>query len=225
MRGLSRNLTFWILTLVFLGLVGGIGWLVIPAQLRSVSASRAELIQLAAQVSENEQFLATLGSIEKEPETLDELYQKATLSLPMSPQPEILILQLDGLLASLSLSTATIEVPLSAPVSEEGTGQTAITKFTISGSMSFDQVKQLIVQLRTLSRWNQLTAIDITTEGEKTTATITGQASSRVSSPKTFTGKQTFLADAEALFNRFTPYTTVPNIETEGNFGKSNPFD
>lgn len=223
MRALVRNLYFWIATLILLAVVGTILLWFVPPLINQIKTNRAELAKLNTEVSDNEQFLATIQIIEEQTTILDSLNEKALLSLPKDTQPEILILQLEGLLESLNLSLVKIEAPLGTQVtSAEGQGT---QKFTLTGTMTFDQTKQLITRLRGLSRWNKLISIDITQQQDRTSVTIAGEAFSKPGTPKSFTGSKTFLTDAKALFDSLTPYTTIPDVQTEGNFGKNDPFN
>lgn len=226
MKLLIKNLYFWAATVCLVLVVGGASLWFLPPLLKQFKENKDKIISLDAQISENEQFLATLKSIEKQSATLDSLNNKAQLSLPKEPQPEILILQLDGLLKSLSLDKVAIEVPLTATAaSKNAPAGMVVTKFTLTGKMSFAQVKELIASLRGLSRWNKLTSLDLSQTELVTTVTLSGESYSKTEAPKPFTGSQSFLANATQLFDSLTPYTTVPDVKTEGSFGKNDPFN
>lgn len=227
LRLLTRSVYFWVITVVVIAVVIILGVYFFPPLVSNVRQSRQKATELSTKISEHEQFLATLATLEAKSTELDQLHEKAVLSLPEKPQPEILMLQLDGLLKSLELPQVSIEVPLT-PSKTEGesaaTNSQSITEFTLSGQVSFDKAKELIVKLRTLSRWNKLTGITIAKTAEATTTTLVGQVFSKPSNPKGFSGKGSFLDEATKLFNNFEPYTTIPNVTTEGTFGKNNPF-
>jgi hypothetical protein len=224
MKLLARSLYFWIATVLLVVAVGGATLWFLPPLLKQFKENSDKIAALDSQIAENEQFLATLQGIEKQSTTLDALNDKAQLSLPKDPQPEILILQLDGLLKSLNLNKVTIEVPLTATVAKNAPAGLAVTKFTLTGKMSFAQAKELIANLRGLSRWNKLTALDLSQSEAVTTVTISGESYSKAGQPKAFTGSKSFLANASKLFDSLTPYTTIPNVKTEGTFGKDDPF-
>lgn len=224
MKLLVKNMSFWIATLVLVGALLVSGLFLIPPLISQVSSNRAEINELSTKIAEGEQFLTTLRGIEQKSDQLEQLFEKAALSLPKEPQPEILILQLDGLLQSLDLASTKIEVPLTG-AAEPAEGAEQTTRFTLEGTMSFDQVKGLIAKLRTLSRWNKLTAVDITIEEATTRATLTGEAYSKPSAPQTFSGAPSFLDNASAAFTSLNPFTTLPDVKTEGTFGRQNPFN
>lgn len=225
MKLLFKNFTFWIATVCLLALIGGASLWFLPPLVKQFKENNAKIASLDTQVAENEQFLTTIQAIEKQSETLESLNEKAKLSLPTDPQPEILILQLDGLLKALQLNKTTIEVPLTPTVAKNAPAGLAVTKFTLTGKMSFTQAKELITRLRTLSRWNKLTSLDISQADGVTNVTLSGESYSKPGAPKAFTGSKTFLTNAVKLFDSLTPYTTVPDITTEGNFGKNDPFN
>ncbi len=226
MKLLLKNIYFWVATFCLVLVVGGASLWFLPPLLKQYKENKAKIASLDVQISENEQFLATLQGIEKQSSTLDDLNEKAQLSLPKDPQPEILILQLDGLLKSLNLDKVAIEVPLTATTaSKNAPAGMVVTKFTLTGKMSFAQAKELIASLRGLSRWNKLTSLDLTHTEVATTVTLSGESYSKNTAPKPFTGSQSFLANATKLFDSLTPYTTVPDVKTEGTFGKSDPFN
>lgn len=225
MKLLVRSLYFWIATICLLAVVGGVMIWFLPPLLAQFKEKNAKIASLNTQISENEQFLSTIQGIEKQSTTLDTLNEKAQLSLPKEPTPEILILQLDGLLKALELGNVTIEVPLTpATAAKNAPAGYTVTRFTLTGKMSFTQAKELVVRLRGLSRWNKLTALDVTQSETSTSVAVSGEAYSKPGQPKAFTGSQAFLANATKLFDTLTSYATIPDVTTEGNFGKSDPF-
>lgn len=225
MKILAKNLYFWVATVLLLVITTVAALWFLPPLLNQLQTNRNELATLKTDVAANEQFLATIQGIEKQTTTLQSLNEKATLSLPKDTQPEILMLQLEGLLEALNLGGIKIDAPLSAPATGASGEVQQVTKFTLTGDMSFAQAKELIVRLRGLSRWNKLTAIDLSQSESRTTVTIAGEAYSKPGSPKNFTGSPSFLADAKTLFDSLTPYTTIPDVKTEGSFGKNDPFN
>ncbi len=226
MKLLFSSLYFWVATAILLGAIIVFSLFFAPPLLGKISSNKSEIQKLTTQIAENEQFLTTLKVLEEESDQLDVLYEKATLSLPKEPQPEILILQLDGLLKSLELDKVTITVPLTGTGTKVGAKAptSQATKFTLSGAMSFEKAQELIVKLRGLSRWNKLTSVDLTRQGVITTVAIAGEAAAKPGAPKPFSGSKTFLADATRLFDSLKPYTTIPDVTTEGTFGRDDPF-
>jgi hypothetical protein len=222
MRLLSRSLYFWVATILVLILVLIAAVYVFPPIVSEVRTNQQTASGLEQQINDHEQFLVTLASLEKEKEKLDELHEKATLSLPSEAQPEILQLQFDGLLQSIGLKDVAISVPLN---SGEGEGEEFV-QFTLDGVMSFDKTKELIAQLRTLSRWNRITTISLTQGqgGVDTSVSLTGKAFFKGGKPKDFSGQSSFLTQAQDLFDNLEAYTTIPDVTTEGTFGKQNPF-
>ncbi len=223
MNTLLSNKFFWISTvLTFLLLFFAILWL-FPPLIAQMKERRESLTNLDSQIKSNEQFLNSVKGLEKNPSQLDQLYELSMLSLPKTPQPEILMLQLDGMLKSLGLNQATISVPLgTAQVSTDPAA--ANTVFTVTGEMDYSKAKELIAKLRTLNRWNKASSIDIVRALDKSTATITSVAFSKPNSTKEFSGDVNFLANAAKILSQFQNYATVPDITNEGVFGRVDPF-
>lgn len=223
MRSLFRNIYFWVAAGITLAVIIFAAVFIFPPLIGQVRSNHAKIKQLESEVAANEQFLSTIKSLEKQKTTLDTLHEKAILSLPTTPSPEILLLQLDGLLKSMNLTKMTIDVPLSATTDKKDAAK-AKTVYSLTGPATFDQAKELIVKLRTLSRWNKLTQVSITKAGEEVKLIISGEAFSKPVDAKAFSGAPNLLTDAAKFFEAFEAYTTVPDVTTEGSFGKTDPF-
>jgi hypothetical protein len=156
-------------------------------------------------------------------------------------------LQLDGLLGSLGLSNAKITVPFgSATTASAAASDTSDSKpgtvgnttkpvvksdvanqtvVTIAGEMDYDHTKALLAALRSFSRWNKVTALDITQSGTVTNVTVSLQVFTAPDATADFTGADgDFLVRAKKIFGSLKQYATVPNYQTEGSYGRSNPF-
>lgn len=223
MRYLFHSLYFWLIAGVTLVLVIVAATIFFPPVSSQVRANIAQIKQLEGQIAANEQFLVSIQSLEEQRATVEKLHQQAGLSLPETAQPEILLLQLDGLLKSLELANISINVPLASTADKKDQAQ-AITTFTLTGAASFDQAKTLIAKLRTLSRWNKLIQASFTKSGDGTSLIISGQAFSKPLASKTYSGNANLVAEATKFFDSFQAYTTVPDVTREGNFGKTDPF-
>lgn len=219
MRVLARSIYFWVATIATLIAIAVATLYVFPPIVSQVRTNQQTAAELDKQINDNEQFLVTLSTLEQETATLDKLYEQATLSLPIEAQPEILQLQFDGLLQSIDLGDVSISVPLTS-----GNAAESFVQFTLDGTMSFEKTKELIAQLRTLSRWNRLTGVSITRSDTATSVSIAGKAFYKSGKPTTFSGESSFLANAKELFEGLKAYTTIPDVRTEGTFGKQNPF-
>lgn len=225
---LVKNKTFWIATVVFLLIGGGIGWLVFPRAYHSFQEKRATDAALAKQIDEETQFIATVRGFSKQGATIDSLNQKARELLPTTAESDLLALQLEGLLSSLGLGNFSITVPLSAasgptvnPAAAVGNNQS----FTVAGSASFTQLENLLSALKKFGRWNKISSFEITESGTGSSVTVVANVFTRSATPTAFDGKNQMLLDqASALFKTFNGYTTAPNAATEGNYGRSDPF-
>jgi len=223
MKHLTHNLYFWLASLVVLGIALILGIFVYSPLFAQVNESKRQSAELDKQIASQEQFMTTIQALSREPETLQALNEQASLALPSVPQPEILQLQLEGLLKSVELGNATIDVPLSAATQTKDSAAT-VTRFSITGSMSFAQTKTLLIKLRTLNRWNKISGVTISKGENISQVTIQGEAFSRPANQTTFSGGRDFLTQATKLFSSYDSYTTIPDIKKEGTFGKDNPF-
>lgn len=248
---LVRNKIFWIMTLVFLGAALSVTWLTYPSLLRQLQANRAQGVTLNQTLDQQKQYAALVKSLSAEEKTVNELYQSAQYALPATTSGEILLLQLDGLLNSIKLGSATITAPFATAVpapaaastdasgvkpSTQGgnnptttpvvkSGAQGLTNFTIVAETDFGTLKVLIEKLRHMARWNKITSVDVTVTGDKMTATIISQIFTKPDATKEFSSTDPqFLTKAKELFSSFVSYTTVPDASKEGNYGRSNPF-
>lgn len=223
MNNLLRNKFFWASTVVtFVVLFFAALWL-FPPLIAQMKERKQSLSDLDSLIQSDEQFLNSIRGLERNPSQLNQLYELSMLSLPETAQPEILMLQLDGMLNSLNLGQATISVPLSQVQTSTET-PISNTIFTITGEMDYAKAKELIAKLRTLNRWNKATSIEIVRANDKSTATITSEAFSKPSSSKEFSGNVNFMSNATKVLSQFQNYATIPDITTEGNFGRTDPF-
>jgi len=241
---------FWLSTALFLVLGLGIIWKIYPPLLSQARQNKTQNTDLTAQVNQAQQYLTLVKQLSSDTTTVDSLYSSAAVALPASADTENLLLQLDGLLASLKLSNVSITAPISQVVSttspaaptsgtavpQTQTGSSTTTPvvnsdaksqstFTLSGEMSYGSALQLVQKLRTFARWNKITVIDITQTGGKTTATITAQVFSKAAPTSDFSGSDNqFITKAKNLFSQYQSYASVPDATKEGSYGRSDPF-
>lgn len=243
-----RSWLFWVATALFAIISLGIIWKVYPPLLGRVSDQRTTLEHVNQNIAEEERYLAIVKGLKERQKDVDQLHAQASLALPVTSEPDLLLLQLDGLLGSLGLSNAKITVPFGSATtasasaatdtgdSKPGTvGNTSKpvvksdvanqTVVTIAGEMDYDHTKALLTALRSFSRWNKVTALDITQSGTVTNVTVGLQVFTAPDATADFTGADgDFLARAKKLFGSLKQYATTPNYQTEGSFGRSNPF-
>jgi len=245
-----RHIFFWISTVVFLVITLGIIWKVYPPLLGKVNDQRDSLEKVGQNITEEQRYLAVVKSLTDRQQVADQIYDKAVQALPLTLAPDLLLLQLDGLLASLQLGNATVTVPFGqaavpilAPATPSGetkpgsvgnssatkpvvSGQSATqTTFTIAGEMDYPKVKALLVALRQFGRWNKVTSIEINKSSDKTTVTVVCQAFAAANTTADFGGSDpNFLNNAGKVFNALKQYTTAPNYQTEGQYGRIDPF-
>ncbi len=228
MSFLIRSRWFWFSTGLALLFSVGMVIFIYPSLIKQYNDHKSQVKDLDSQIQANEQYLLSVQTLEKSPEQVDQLYGKASQVLPSKAEPEILQLQLDGLLQSLALTKISLNVPLvdTAAPDPNSAAQTAAkaTPFTLVGSMDFNQVKSLIEKLQTFTRWNKVTSVDISRTLEGMNATISGEAYSRSTTVKDFTASKDFLTKATATFNNNQIYATLPDVKTEGNYGRNDPF-
>lgn len=238
---------FWVGTLIFLAISMGILWKVYPPLLGQTNAQRNTLAVVDADIKEEEQYLAIIKSLQDNKSKVEQLHTQAGQALPVGADADLLLLQLDGLLTSLNLSNASVTVPLNqtaAPVSSSAsteevkpgsTGSTSKpivkteiagqTTVTISGEMDYTKTRELLTSLRSFSRWNQVTGLDIIQSAGKTTTTLICQVFNAPASTADFSGTDpNFLANATKLIGSLKQYAATPNYQSEGSYGRTNPF-
>lgn len=253
MHNLFISKYFLVVTGLFLAITIAVIWLFFPPAIELLNENKAAKLSLAEQIQTNQADADAVKDLVSAKTTIADLYDKASLALPSSPSADILLLQFDGLTESLGLN-ATITVPFSegslasqvaaptAPASDEeikpGSGSAGGTQpiitssdigtktdWSLSGEWDYPTVLSLLTKLKTFGRWNTVTSIDITAAADKATATISGKVFWTPTSNLQFSGSaKELLSQAKTLFDGYQPYTTIPDITKEGNFGKSNPF-
>ncbi|OGD61201.1 hypothetical protein A3A71_01225 [Candidatus Berkelbacteria bacterium RIFCSPLOWO2_01_FULL_50_28] len=250
---LARSKGFWISTVVFLLVSVGLIWFVLLPMMTSYRATTDEIASTTEQLESKKQFLATVQQLSNDQTSLETTFAAATAALPITTDPENLLIQLYALTKDLGLD-ATIIVPFdksstvgtqSTPpatsgddvspgpvsssqpivVSEPATGSKG-AEFSITGEISFSQVNSLIRRLWSFSRWNKISSIDIANASDKMSVTVSSQVFSRPGvTESSFAGTDSeLLSKARQLFGSLKQYSTVPDIEKEGNFGRTNPF-
>lgn len=248
MKFISGKL-FIVSTLSFILVVGVFIWFFYPPVLNVRQENVTKEKSLDAKIAEKTLLNQTIKKIESDSVELDRLYDLAEQALPDTEKSDLLLLQLDGLTKSVGI-TATITVPftsgaaatttppVAAPEDESeikaGTSgaSSAIpivtgsdSSFSLSGDFSYAQTKTLLAKLRSFIRWNQLTALDLSVAGDKLTVTVAGKTFWSNNKPAELkTDGKTLIDSAKKLFDSYESYSTEPNIETEGVFGRANPF-
>jgi len=252
MNSLIKSRTFWVATALFLLVTLAIIWLALPPALRAIQDVRKKLSEIDSQIATQQTRLETGRALKKNSAELDSLYEKASLALPKTADLDQLMLQLEGLLASLKLD-ATLSLPLQASspqstasagpvitsndteVRPGGAGTTTTsppptepgkkTTFTITGKYGFSDTRRLLTSLKNFSRWNKISSIVIKVSSDTSTSTVTAEVFYASSKPPEYTGTASELMEQarQALAN-LTSYTTAPSVEKEGNFGRIDPF-
>lgn len=248
---LVKNKFFWIITLLFLLVALALVWLIYPPLMRQLQDNRSQLAALDATLSQEKQYAELVKTLTSQNEQVLSLYQSAKVALPVTTSGEILLLQIDGLLHSINLSSASVTAPFAAavpaaapapadtsgvkPSSQSGTSPTTSTPIvksndqaasmvTITADTDFGTLKTLIEKLRHLARWNKITSISVTVS-TKMTVVITTQIFTKADAAKGFAGTDPqFLTKATQLFSSFTSYATTPDATKEGNYGRKDPF-
>ncbi len=250
MRHLITTKYFLVVTGLFLLLTTVLIWFFFPPLLNTLNENRSLTAELAGKIASSQAEATTVRELEAASASLNDLYDKASTALPTAPTADLLLLQLDGLTKNLGL-TATITVPFSegAPTTQlttppdantvkpgsgsMGSVQPLITSsvtgtgtvFSLSGEWDYPSVLKILSKLKTFSRWNAVTSIDLTKTTDKMTATISGKVYWTPSSKSEFSGSVgSLLSQAKALFESSQIYAVAPDVTKEGNFGKSNPF-
>ena len=244
---LLTNRTFLIATLLFLLVaIGGI-WLFYPPALRKFNEIKTQQQQLTDELAATQATVDSLAVFSAKEADLNKYYDLASNALPTAPGSDILMLQLEGLTQSLGVS-ATITLPFSgtavaaqpapASSSEEdvspggasNSGQPVVaasssqSQFTIAGKFDFNTTRALIRKLSTFIRWNTITAVSITSSNDGFSASISGQTYWLPGQAADSTFGSDVLTRAAALFSGFDSYTSTPDVTTEGNFGRNDPF-
>ncbi len=253
MRHILASRYFLIITALFLAVTMTIIWFFFPPVLKTFKDIRVTTNSLTDQIETSQIDGVRAKDLVVEEATLASLYDKASLALPSSPSADLLLLQLDGLTKSLGLD-ATITVPFSstslanqvaapaAPTNDNdikpGSGSTGgsqpiinpsgtgtNTDWSLTGDWDYPTTLNLLTKLKTFSRWNAVTSIDLTSTAEKSTTTISGKVYWTPTANLQLTGSaQDLLDKAKTLFDSYQSYATVPDVTKEGNFGKTNPF-
>ncbi len=245
MNLLIKQPLFWIATTLFLILGVGALLYLMPPLVSDLSNSRAKIQELNSQISEKQNYLAQVAVLKDDGEAIESYYATAGKALPTSVETDSLLLQLEGMVNILRLSGATITVPFStaattaASSSSEGvtTGGSANsttspvvksngsqTTFTISGKFGFNDMRTLLQSLRSFSRWNKITSIELTKSGDEYSATVISQIFWLSGDNLSFSGSTAFLSTAKSLFSDLKSYSTAPDVTTEGSYGRSDPF-
>lgn len=250
---LVRSKGFWISTVAFLLVSSGLVWFVLLPMMTTYRATAEEIASTAQQLEGKKQFLATVLQLSNDQASLETTFVAATAALPITTDPENLLIQLYALTKSLGLNstitvpfdkTSTVGTPSTPPAASSddvspgpvGSSQPVVVsepstnskgaEFSITGELSFSQVNSLIRRLWSFSRWNKISSIDIAYSSEKMSVTVSSQVFSRPAvSESSFAGTDSeLLVKARQLFGSLKQYSTVPDIEKEGNFGRTDPF-
>lgn len=245
---LIKKPSFWIISLLFLVVTVILIIYVFPPLFSRFNSLRADSTSLTAERDKQKQYADLLDNLANNKDAVAGLYQSADQALPSTVRADFLLIQLDSLTSSMGLTGVKFVVPFSSGVvatpAPSGSGGTASiggaansspvvksdssgsqTTFSISGPIGFSSVQTLLQNLRSLSRWNKITSIELGLNGSEPTATITAQVFTLPNYSSNFTGADSsFLTKAQALFGSAKSYTTQPNSSTEGSYGRANPF-
>ncbi len=226
---LYKNIYFWVATAVLLVVIGFSVMMLLPPTLTKLQENRDQIAQLKEDLVKQEKYLAAVQAIEQDETELNALYDKAVLALPDKSQSEILMLQFDGLLADLGIGNATLDIPLviAAPTSQEQAAATPsnATSVTITGDISYETFLALLRDLKTFSRWNRVSAFDLSKTGDAYSTTLTTQAFHQPGAVGEFSGDENIISKAAQVFSGLTSYAATPDIASEGSYGKANPFN
>lgn len=248
---LIKNKVFWIITPLFLIASLAIIWLMYPPLIEQLRANRTDSAALDKTLLEQKQYVELVTSLTSEEQQVLSLYQSAQTALPVTTNSEMVLLQLDGLLNSIDLSSATITAPFSVvvpvaaktstsssdvkPSTQSGSNPTTtpvvksnnqtIATVTITAETNFTTLKSLLEKLRQLARWNKIVSIDVSVAADKMTVVVTTQIFTKPDATKEFAGTDPqFLTKATQLFSGFTSYATKPDATKEGNYGRKDPY-
>lgn len=239
----TKKPMFWLLSLVFLLAIAGISVYLLPPQISKSFKITEEKTALEQKLNEQKMLVSNINELAKNQDKLEQLHTKALYALPTEISADILLLQLEELATSLGIREPKLTVPfgqgigaassvstadpaLNQPIVKGGAGAAGQATFSISGEIDFPALKNLLVSLRNLPRWNQITSVDITRGSEAITANITAQIFTSVASTKNYTGTNpNLLEQANKLFDDIQIRRLAPDADQEGTFGKVNPFN
>ena len=220
---LIKSIYFWVITVVLLAVVIISVLKIIPPVITAYQDNQQKLADAKVELAKQQKFLAAVNTVKSDPESLDELYNKAGLALPRTANSEILMLQLDGLLISLGLAAVSINVPFQ-PTATDASELNSIS-LTISGNITYQQMTKLLPKLKTFSRWNRISSFDISKSADKYSSSITTKVFFQPGDTGEFSGNTKVLDQAKELFSDFQSYATNPDITTEGIYGRPDPFN
>ena len=220
---LIKSIYFWVITVVLLAVVIISVLKIIPPVITAYQDNQQKLADAKVELAKQQKFLAAVNTVKSDPESLDELYNKAGLALPRTANSEILMLQLDGLLISLGLGAVSINVPFQ-PTTTDASELNSIS-LTISGNITYQQMTKLLPKLKTFSRWNRISSFDISKSADKYNSSITTKVFFQPGDTGEFSGNTKVLDQAKELFSDFQSYATNPDITTEGIYGRPDPFN
>ena len=220
---LIKSIYFWVITVVLLAVVIISVLKIIPPVITAYQDNQQKLADAEVELAKQQKFLAAVNTVKSDPESLDELYNKASLALPRTANSEILMLQLDGLLISLGLGAVSINVPFQ-PTATDASELNSID-LTISGNITYQQMTKLLPKLKTFSRWNRISSFDISKSADKYSSSITTKVFFQPGDTGEFSGNTKVLDQAKELFSDFQSYATNPDITTEGIYGRPDPFN
>ena len=220
---LIKSIYFWVITVVLLAVVIISVLKIIPPVITAYQDNQQKLADAKVELAKQQKFLAAVNTVKSDPESLDELYNKASLALPRTANSEILMLQLDGLLISLGLGAVSINVPFQ-PTATDASELNSIS-LTISGNITYQQMTKLLPKLKTFSRWNRISSFDISKSADKYSSSITTKVFFQPGDTGEFSGNTKVLDQAKELFSDFQSYATNPDITTEGIYGRPDPFN
>lgn len=232
---LFKNWYFWVISALFVAIISFSSIMLIPPSLAKLQENRDKIELLKIDLATQEKYLASVKAIEGDKTTLVALYDKAYMALPDQPKSDVLMLQFDGLLATLGLPTVSLNVPLTAAApaaasSEAAAGAAAspptnVVAVTISGNISYETLIELLKNLRVFSRWNRVSDFDLSKSGDKYSASLTTNAYYKSGAVGEFSGDSAILTKAAKIFNGLTTHTAAPDITKEGQYGRNNPFN
>jgi len=245
MNILIKQPMFWITTGLFVIISAGLLVYVMPDLLNRYTNFRAQNSDLQTQIADKESYLNQVKTLKNDKDNVEKYYEIAQKALPTSASSDTLLLQIEALTNSLGLGGVTITVPFNqvaaSPTSSSSdtvsTGGAANstpgtvvkssstqTTFTVAGEMGFDSFRTLVSRLRTFARWNRVTTIDLTLSGGEYAASVTAQVFWKNTAQAAFSGSTSFLSSAKTLFDPLQSYSTTPDIQKEGDYGRPDPF-
>jgi hypothetical protein len=244
---LLKNKFFWFSTVIFLAVSLGAIWRLYPPILSQLRTNNEKSRQLDADLQAAESQIKNISTLTNKADQLNEAYLLAQRALPVNPEADLLLLELEGLLNDLGLTDVKITVPfqnttpISAAPADDGAARPggaanttkpivkssgASTTFTLSGEISYPQLKTLLERLRTLSRWNKITSLEIAKVSDRYSTTITAEFFTRPAPTQETTLDSTKIFEqAKTVFGKLRVYTAKPDSSKEGSYGKENPFE